>query len=122
MEIDRLTRIRSQFKMRETFILRDFLAMERTTLANERTLFSYIRSALYLALGAIAIFQLQDFASIKWLAYVIIALAVIMFFFGIIRYQILQKKLNKFYAELTIEQINTENLKLEDKTNISAKL
>lgn len=122
MEIDRLKRIRSQFKMKETFILRDFLAMERTTLANERTLFAYIRSALYLILGAIAILQLQDFASIEWLAYVIIAVAVIMFFFGIIRYQILQKKLNKLYVDLTTEQINQENVKLEDKTNISAKL
>lgn len=122
MKVDRLKRIRSQFKMKETFILRDFLAMERTTLANERTLFSYIRSALYLVLGAIAILQLKDFESIKWLAYVIIALSVIMLFFGVIRYQILQKKLNKLYVDLTTEQTDSEDLKPEDKTNKSAKL
>ena len=32
----------------EELILRDYLAIERTKLANVRTLFSYIRTSLYL--------------------------------------------------------------------------
>ncbi|MFZ2282343.1 MAG: DUF202 domain-containing protein, partial [Lutibacter sp.] len=40
-----------KFENREKIILRDFLALERTRLANERTLFSYIRTSLYLFLG-----------------------------------------------------------------------
>ena len=45
----------------------EILALERTKLANERTLLSYIRSSLYLLLGGIGILQLKDFESIKWL-------------------------------------------------------
>lgn len=117
----RLKRIRSQFKMKETFILRDFLAMERTTLANERTLFAYVRSALYLSLGGIAILQLQGFESIKWLAFVLFGISFVMLLFGLVRYQILQKKLNKLYIDLTQEQIEKDSMP-EDKTNKSAKL
>lgn len=32
----------NEFKNQEKIILRDYLALERTRLANERTLFSYI--------------------------------------------------------------------------------
>lgn len=117
-----LKRIRSQFHMKETFILRDFLAIERTTLANERTLFSYVRSGLYLTLGAIAILQLEGFKELKWLAFVLFGISLFMLVFGLFRYQILQKKLNKLYEDLTTEQINAELIKPEDRTNISAKL
>ncbi|HQZ43477.1 MAG TPA: DUF202 domain-containing protein, partial [Flavobacteriales bacterium] len=41
------------FTNNEDLILRDHLALVRTRLANERTLLSYIRSALYLLLGGI---------------------------------------------------------------------
>ncbi|MDH5381747.1 MAG: DUF202 domain-containing protein, partial [Cyclobacteriaceae bacterium] len=42
------------YEVKEEIILRDFLALERTTLANERTLFAYIRTSLYLILAGIA--------------------------------------------------------------------
>jgi len=41
----------------EETIFRDYLVVERTRLANERTLLSYIRTSLYLLLGAIAFFS-----------------------------------------------------------------
>lgn len=44
------------FKPDKEVILRDYLAIERTRLANERTLLSYIRSSLYLLLGGMAFF------------------------------------------------------------------
>jgi len=49
------------FENKEQIILRDYLALERTRLANERTLFSYIRTSLYLFLGGIAFLQFKDF-------------------------------------------------------------
>ena len=39
----------------EELILRDYLAIERTKLANVRTLFSYIRTSLYLLTAGIGI-------------------------------------------------------------------
>jgi len=105
-----LTRFRSQFKMNEKFILRDFLAIERTTLANERTLFSYVRSGLYLSLAGIAILQLEGFETIKWLAYVLFALSLFLSFFGLVRYQILQKKLNTLYKDLAKQQVSGDKI------------
>lgn len=46
------------FENNEKLILRDHLALERTKLANERTLFSYIRTSLYLLTAGIGIFQI----------------------------------------------------------------
>ena len=40
----------------EELILRDYLAIERTKLANVRTLFSYIRTSLYLLTAGIGIY------------------------------------------------------------------
>jgi len=47
------------FTNTDELILRDHLALVRTRLANERTLLSYIRSALYLLIGGIALLQLE---------------------------------------------------------------
>ena len=57
-----------KFQQIEEIKLNDYLALERTRLANERTLFSYIRTALYLSLGGIAFLQVDNFKNIKWLA------------------------------------------------------
>lgn len=48
------------FENNEKLILRDHLALERTKLANERTLFSYIRTSLYLLTAGIGIFQIEN--------------------------------------------------------------
>ena len=45
----------------EELILRDYLAIERTKLANVRTLFSYIRTSLYLLTAGIGIFRSKVF-------------------------------------------------------------
>lgn len=93
-------RISSNFENKEDIILRDFLALERTTLANERTLFSYIRTSLYLTLGGIAILKLKNFEPLNWVAYVLFGISLFLIVFGIIRYQILQRKLSKFYDSI----------------------
>lgn len=64
----KLLRFGLDFKTDKEIILRDYLAIERTRLANERTLLSYIRSSLYLLLASIAIFQLKDFPNFIYLA------------------------------------------------------
>lgn len=49
------------FENDKELILRDHLALERTKLANERTLFAYIRMALYLLTVGIGIFVARKF-------------------------------------------------------------
>ncbi len=94
-----------QFRNKDQIILRDFLALERTKLANERTLLSYIRASLYLLLGGIAILQLEGFTNIKVVGYISLGLTVVLLIIGISRYMRLNKKLLGFYGDITAEEM-----------------
>lgn len=98
-----------KFENREKIILRDYLALERTRLANERTLFSYIRTSLYLLLGGIALFQITGFERIKWLGYVSLALSVIILIIGIFKFNQLKYKLKKYYFNTKNDELKTNN-------------
>ncbi|WP_417291507.1 DUF202 domain-containing protein [Corallibacter sp.] len=93
----KLLRFGRDFKPDEEIILRDYLAIERTRLANERTLLSYIRSSLYLLLGGIAFFQLKNFPDFKYLAFLSLVFSAIFFVIGIYRFMLLKKSLKKLY-------------------------
>ncbi|MCB0453395.1 MAG: DUF202 domain-containing protein [Aequorivita sp.] len=95
----------------------EILALERTKLANERTLLSYIRSSLYLLLGGIGILQLKDFESIKWLGYVALAVCVVFLAVGIFRYVLLSRRLYKWNRILFIDTIS-EKVKKDADTQI----
>lgn len=98
----RLKPVSKKFENREKIILRDFLAMERTSLANERTLFSYIRASLYLAIAAFAILEVRDLGNLTWLGYSVLGLSVILVVVGLYRYYKLRKKLATYYLAMNI--------------------
>ncbi len=107
MKINKLIpNLGTEFKNREHIILRDFLALERTKLANERTLLSYIRASLYLLLGGIALLKLEDFQQIKFLGYTSLTLTVVLLIVGIYRYNKLNVKLLDFYDDIEQQSIN----------------
>lgn len=85
------------FKPDQEIILRDYLAIERTRLANERTLLSYIRSSLYLMLGGIAFLQLKDFPDFQYLAILALVFSAIFLIIGIYRFAVLKRSLKKLY-------------------------
>lgn len=109
MKIKRIFNFSNKFHNQDEIILRDYLAMERTKLANERTLLSYIRSSLYLLLGGIAIIQLEGFESIKFLGFISLGLTVILLVIGVYRFQKLNKQLRSYY--LQIESMIEKNKK-----------
>src|SRR5690554_7968935 len=82
----------------------EILALERTKLANERTLLSYIRSSLYLLLGGIGLLQIDDFATIHWLGYTALIVCVIFLAVGIVRYIVLNRRLYKWNRILRSEE------------------
>lgn len=100
----RLIRLNQDFENKEEVILRDFLALERTRLANERTLLAYIRSSLYLVLGGIAFLQLNDFVNIRWLGYVALVLSIFFIIIGISRFVQLNRSLRKHYYANKLKQ------------------
>ena len=96
------------FQNNKEIILRDYLALERTRLANERTLFSYIRTALYLILGGIAFMEMDDFEAIKWLAPICFIMSVVILVTGIVKYLLMKKKLKKFYSNSHSHKVHFE--------------
>ena len=93
----KLLRFGRDFKPDEQVILRDYLAIERTRLANERTFLSYIRSSLYLLLASIAFFQLIDFPNFEYLAILSLVFSIVFLVIGIYRFVLLKKSLKRLY-------------------------
>ena len=85
------------FNNTDELILRDHLALVRTRLANERTLLSYIRSALYLLIGGIALLQLEAYGDLRWVGKFSLLLCVLFIVIGLYRYHTLRKQLDRFY-------------------------
>jgi len=103
----KLLKFGRDFKPDEKVILRDYLAIERTRLANERTLMSYVRSSLYLLLGSIAFFQLKDFPNFKYLAIASLVFSAIFFIIGVYRFTVLKRSLKRlYYMSEDLESIN----------------
>ena len=78
-------------------ILRDHLAKDRTILANQRTLLSFLRTGLYLVVSAIAVFNVQVLEGISQLGYVLIGFSVLTVAFGIFNYYRFKKRINDLY-------------------------
>ncbi len=85
------------FRPDEEVILRDYLAIERTRLANERTLLSYIKSSLYLLLGGITVLQLKLYPDLEYLGITALVFSAIFLIIGIYRFTVLKKSLKRLY-------------------------
>ncbi|MFO7979946.1 MAG: DUF202 domain-containing protein [Candidatus Aminicenantes bacterium] len=96
------------FEHQDEIILRDYLALERTKLANQRTLLAYIRTSLYMLLGGIAFLQLSGFKNIRWIGYMALALSVILICIGIIRFYVIKARLDRYYKKASQEKNNSE--------------
>ncbi|MFZ0489038.1 MAG: DUF202 domain-containing protein [Salegentibacter sp.] len=93
----RKVKLHNPFKSRriDEDLLREHLALERTKLANERTLLSYIRASLYLLLGGLALLQIKKYEEMRWIGYLSIFISIVFIGIGISRYFILGRKLHK---------------------------
>ncbi len=86
-----------RYERKEEIILRDYLAIERTKLANERTLLSYIRASLYLVIGGIAFLGMKELEEIKHVGFASLGISITMLVIGIIRFYQLNRQLDKLY-------------------------
>lgn len=77
--------------------LREHLALQRTKLANERTLLSYIKASLYLLIGGLALLQVKEYKGIDitWIGYLAFFFCVLFIVVGISRYIALERRLEK---------------------------
>lgn len=97
------------FVSEEKIILRDYLAMQRTTLANERTLFAYIRTSLYLILGGIGLIEVDVFSSLQWAGYLALFISAFLIIHGFVRYLALRRSLKRHYKRVDVfDQVKTD--------------
>lgn len=101
--LDDILNIYPDFDKSKDLSLSDYLAVERTKLANERTLLAYTRSSLYLLLGALAFIQLQGYEHMRWLGYVSIIMSIIIMAIGLLRFYTLKKRLRRYYSDRNID-------------------
>ncbi len=95
-----LLRFKQPFSRRDRLILRDHLALERTRLANERTLMAYIRSSLYLIIGGLALTQVKGHGDLYWIGFMALGLSVIFAVIGTVRFHTLRRQLDSYYLPM----------------------
>lgn len=100
LKIKRMKLFKPVFETDEKIILRDYLALERTRLANERTLLSYLRASVYMILGGITFLQLEDFQDSRWIGLLTLVVSVITALFGLFRYFQIKTRLKNYYQSL----------------------
>ena len=105
-----LLRFGRPFSNRDKLILRDHLALERTRLANERTFMAYIRSALYLIIGGLALLQLEGHGDLAWVGIVSLVLALAFVIIGVVRFYKLKRQLASYYAPLESDPLADEDI------------
>lgn len=87
--------------LEQELIVRDYLAIQRTSLANERTLLSYIRTSLYFLVSGTALFEVNNLSHVRELGYVAFGLSIAFISIGILNYFRIKKKLRKgYYSKL----------------------
>ena len=79
----------------QELIIRDYLARQRTTLANDRTLLAYIRTSLYFLVSGTALFEVNKLAHISQLGYVSFGLSFAFLAVGIFNYFKVKQRLKK---------------------------
>jgi putative membrane protein len=83
----------SKYKSKE-LILRDNLAIDRTNLANERTLLSYLRSSAALIIAGISIVNLSNSNWFTIIGIICVPIGILTGIFGIIRFTAMNKKIS----------------------------
>ncbi len=83
-------------------ILRDELAIDRTILANERTMISYLRGAITLVISGITVLHFVQAGILLYVGILIIPIGVIVGIFGTVRYRKMDQRLRAIRKEMKI--------------------
>jgi len=81
-----------RFKHME-LILRDELAIDRTILANERTVLAYLRGALTLFIAGVTFLHFFDTGMLLYIGILCVPLGLAVGFFGVLRYLKMDKSI-----------------------------
>ncbi|MEP3390105.1 MAG: DUF202 domain-containing protein [Reichenbachiella sp.] len=80
-------------------ILRDYLAVDRTKLANLRTLLAFVRTSLYLVVSGLAILKVKELYQLIPIAYLLIGSSLIALAAGLTSYFRFRRKIGTQYKD-----------------------
>jgi|SRR6185437_6903337 len=83
-----------RFREKE-LILRDHLAVDRTSLANERTFLAYTRTAFTMVITGLSLIKFFDSLFAQIIGWIFIAFGIVVFILGGIRYMKFRKNIYK---------------------------
>ncbi len=75
----------------------DWLALERTRLANERTFLAYFRTFVVVFASGLTIIKIEILQSIEVLGYIFLGAAILLLLIGVIRFLYVRKRIQKYY-------------------------
>jgi putative membrane protein len=78
-------------------ILRDILAIDRTKMANNRTLLAFVRTSIYFFASAVAINHVEKLEDYTLVGRLFTIISVLLLVIGIANYFVHRKKINKLY-------------------------
>lgn len=84
---------------KDKMIVRDWLAVERTKLANERTFLSYFRSSVVFFGSGLGILKIDFFSDVKSFGSWLIVISLVILCIGITRFFYVRKKIDSYYKE-----------------------
>lgn len=96
--------------MNKDLVLREYLAIERTKLANERTLLTYIRTGLYFLVAGTTLGHLIDTVFWNRMAVPIVVVGCVITVLGIVRFIRVNREIRsskKYVGNATMEFINS---------------
>lgn len=75
----------------------DWLALERTKLANERTFLAYFRTFIVMTSSGVAVLKIQALQNLESLGYFFIAAGIVLLLMGILRFFYVRKQIRKYF-------------------------
>ncbi len=81
----------------DELILRDILAIDRTKLANNRTLLSFVRTSIYFFASAVAINHVEKLEDYTFAAQLFTLISILLLIIGVVNYFVHRKNMRKLY-------------------------
>ena len=92
-------RKRTSPKIKEELITRDWLAIDRTRMSNERTFLAYLRTFIVVLSSGVAIMKVDALQEMFDLGIFLLVLAPLIFVIGLTRFIYVRRHIRKYHEE-----------------------
>ena len=86
-------------KEKKELITRDWLAIDRTKMANERTFLAYLRTVIVILGSGIALLKVPALEELRGFGFILIGFTPLLLVFGVSRFLYVRRHIHKYYKE-----------------------